>query len=431
MYANRVQCSDCHDPHSLKLKFSGNQLCAQCHIPAKYDTPAHHHHPVGSAGAQCVECHMPTRMYMVIDGRRDHSFRVPRPDLSAQLGTPNACNDCHTQPEETFEWAAEAVRKWYGDKRPDDPHWAPALAAGRAAKPEGEKLLEKLIERKATPGIVRATAVDLLANYPTNRSAAVRRQALRDGDPLVRLAGIRTLSDLLEPVLVADLGTKLSDSIRDVRIAAAVRLAYMPLQYLSDSQRTAFEGAMKEFRAAQSLSLEHAGGHLALAGLDRHNGRVESAIEHLQAAIRLEPYIAGPRAELASLLQQQDGDASEIRRLREEEADLMERDAKLAPENAQILYQLGLMRYLLGQFAEAQSALYAACQLSPQNYEYLMALALLHEHRYAASGEERQFTDAVKTLKKMRELQPADPRAGQILARLLGTRKEAMPTSPP
>ena len=47
MYANRVQCTDCHDPHSLKLKFTGNQLCAQCHVPAKYDTPAHHHHPVG------------------------------------------------------------------------------------------------------------------------------------------------------------------------------------------------------------------------------------------------------------------------------------------------------------------------------------------------------------------------------------------------
>ena len=97
MYANRVQCTDCHDPHSLKLKFTGNQLCTQCHVPAKYDTPAHHHHPAGSAGAQCVECHMPSRLYMVIDERRDHSFRVPRPDLSVELGTPNACNDCHTR----------------------------------------------------------------------------------------------------------------------------------------------------------------------------------------------------------------------------------------------------------------------------------------------------------------------------------------------
>src|SRR5690606_33015815 len=94
MYAHQVRCSDCHDPHSAKLKFEGNQLCAQCHVPAKYDTPAHHHHPMGSSGAQCVECHMPSRTYMVIDDRRDHSLRVPRPDLSVLLGTPNACNDC-------------------------------------------------------------------------------------------------------------------------------------------------------------------------------------------------------------------------------------------------------------------------------------------------------------------------------------------------
>ncbi|MEX0612532.1 MAG: cytochrome c3 family protein, partial [Pirellulales bacterium] len=114
MHANRVRCSDCHEPHSLKLKFAGNQLCTQCHEPAKYDTPGHHHHAIGSAGAQCIECHMPSRLYMVIDERRDHSFRVPRPDVSAELGTPNACNDCHTRPDETFQWAADAVLNWYG-----------------------------------------------------------------------------------------------------------------------------------------------------------------------------------------------------------------------------------------------------------------------------------------------------------------------------
>ena len=55
MHANHVQCTDCHDPHSLKLKFEGNNLCTQCHEPhnpAKFDTPAHHHHAVGSDGSE-------------------------------------------------------------------------------------------------------------------------------------------------------------------------------------------------------------------------------------------------------------------------------------------------------------------------------------------------------------------------------------------
>jgi predicted CXXCH cytochrome family protein len=424
MYANRVQCSDCHDPHSLKLKFSGNQLCTQCHIPAKYDTPAHHHHPVDSAGAQCVECHMPSRLYMVIDERRDHSFRVPRPDLSVKLGTPNACNDCHTRADETFQWAADAVRKWYGDKRPDDPHWAPALAAGRSGADGGEGQLMQFIERKTTPAIVRATAIDLLANYPTMSSENARRAALRDGDPLVRLAGVRAVSADLAPVLVSELASRLTDSLRAVRLVAASRLAYLPQNYLGDVQRDAFKQALAEFRKSQQLSLDHAGGHLTVAALDRQSGRIDHAIDHLQAAIRLEPYMAGPRAELASLLHELGGNDSEIRQLRQEEAELMERDAKLAPGNAEIMYQLGLLRYLLGQYDEAQTALAAACDRAPQNYDYRMALALLHEKRYALSGDEAQFEAAVTVLKSLHEMQPRDPRAKEILVRLVAVREQ-------
>ena len=95
MYREGVTCSDCHEPHSLRLRFEGSTLCARCHLSSKYDAREHHFHKPGSEGARCVSCHMPERMYMVVDGRRDHSFRVPRPDLSAALGTPNACNDCH------------------------------------------------------------------------------------------------------------------------------------------------------------------------------------------------------------------------------------------------------------------------------------------------------------------------------------------------
>jgi predicted CXXCH cytochrome family protein len=422
MYANRVQCSDCHDPHSLKLKFNGNQLCAQCHVPAKYDTPAHHHHPAGSTGSQCVECHMPSRLYMVIDSRRDHSFRAPRPDLSVELGTPNACNDCHTRPEETFQWAADAVRNWYGDKRPDDPHWAPAIAAGRAAKPGGAEMLLDVLERKTTPAIVRATAVDLLANYPTARSVEVRRGSLHDGEPLIRLAAVRSLTADAGPQIIADLADRSSDSVSAVRVAAAARLAYMPLDSLSDQQRNALEEALIEFRGIQQFSLDHAGGHLTLGALDRHHGRIGQAIEHFQAAIELEPYMSGPRAELATLLQQQGAAPGDVQRLRREEADLLERDSKLAPDSAEILYQLGMLRYLLGELDAAQIALSSATEKAPQNYEFLMALALLLERRYELAGDVALFDDARRTLEKLHELRPADPRARQILQRLLATR---------
>jgi tetratricopeptide (TPR) repeat protein len=423
MHANHVRCSDCHDPHSLKLKFVGNQLCAQCHVPGKYDTPAHHHHTAGSAGAQCIECHMPARLYMVIDKRRDHGFRVPRPDLSVEFGTPNACNDCHTKENETPQWAADAVKKWYGDKRPDDPHWTPAFAAGRAAKPEGEKLLLDLLARRATPAIVQATAIDLLANYPSEAAAKAQREALYSSDPLVRLSAVRAIPMDFDPTFIADVARLLSDPVLRIRIAAVERMIGLPLDSLTDPQRKAFEDAMVEFRESQELALDHGGAHRVLATLDRLYGRNAEAMQRLRTAIELEPYMSGPRAELASLMYEEHGDAEEIRRLREEEVELVERDARLSPNNASIFYQLGMLRYLLDDYDKAQAALETASRLAPQSYDFLMALALMYDKRYEISGDENQFNRGVEALTKLHEMRPRDPRAQEILMQLLEKRR--------
>jgi uncharacterized protein HemY len=196
----------------------------------------------------------------------------------------------------------------------------------------------------------------------------------------------------------------------------------MPLDKLTDSQRRAFEKAMLEFRESQEMSLDHAGGHLTLGSLARQHGRLEEAIGHYQAAIALEPYMAGPRSELASLLEQAHADPATIQKLREEEAKLVERDTNLAPDNAAIFYQLGLLHYTLGEYDKADVALSAACQKAPQNYDYRMALALLQEKRYEQSGDDKYFNDAVNSLKQLHDMQPQDERAKQIFIRLLQTR---------
>ncbi len=106
MNARGVTCANCHDPHSGRRIAEGNALCTQCHSPAGnpgfptlplrvFDGPEHTHHPDGSAGAQCTACHMPQTVYMGNDPRADHAFRVPRPDLAAATGAPDACTSCH------------------------------------------------------------------------------------------------------------------------------------------------------------------------------------------------------------------------------------------------------------------------------------------------------------------------------------------------
>jgi tetratricopeptide (TPR) repeat protein len=415
MHANKVRCSDCHDPHSLQLKFTGNKLCTQCHVPGKYDTPTHHHHKEGTAGAQCIECHMPARLYMVIDKRRDHGFRAPRPDLTVEFGTPNACNDCHTKPEETPQWAAEAVRKWYGPKRHDDPHWTPAFAAGREGKPEGEKLLLELLARTTTPVIVTATAIDLLGNYRSEAALKAQRDALYSSDPLMRLTATRAIPFDVDPSVVSDVARMLSDPVRRVRLAAVERLVDVPIEALTNEQRRAFEDAMIDFRESQEMSLDQAGGNLSLAILARRYGRPAEAIEHLRNAIRLQPYLAGPRMELASLLGSSPGNEDEAQRLREEEVELLERDAKLAPNNATIFHQLAKLHYLLDEYDKAQEAIETACRLAPRSYEFLFFRALLHHKRYEQTGDMDQFDMGIDAVRKLQELQPNDPGVQEVL----------------
>jgi predicted CXXCH cytochrome family protein len=435
MHANRVRCSDCHDPHSLQLRFQGNKLCTQCHIAGKYDTPTHHHHKEGSTGGQCIECHMPARMYMGIDKRRDHGFRVPRPDLTVEFGTPNACNDCHTKPEETPQWAADAVRKWFGEKRHDDPHWTPAFAAAREGKPEGEKLLLELLGRRTTPLIVQATAIDLLGNYRSEAAIKAQREAMYRTEPLMRLTAIRAIP--LDSSTLPDVARMLRDPVRRVRLAAVERLVDVPIDALTDEQRRAFEDVMVEFRKTQEMSLDQAGGNLAMAILARRYNRPEEAVERLRTAIRLQPYLAGPRLELASLLEEKlpgtemdrfPGTEKERRQLREEEVRLLERDAKLAPNNPAIFYQLAKTYYNLGkqdpaEYAKAAAAIDKACEIAPQSFEYLFFKALLHHKRYELTGDEEQFNLGFEAVKKLQELQPNDQQVQQILFMLMEARR--------
>ncbi|MEX2169857.1 MAG: cytochrome c3 family protein [Pirellulales bacterium] len=423
MHAKGVRCTDCHNPHSLKLKFEGNRLCAQCHEPAKYDAPAHHHHPIGSTGTKCVECHMPATTYMVVDPRRDHSFRVPRPDLTVEVGIPNTCNNCHQKPEETPQWAADQVRKWYGPKRNDDPHWASAFAAARSGKPEGADLLADLVRRRETPAIVKATAVELIGQYDTELSRTVRVQALEDSHALVRSAAVQAVTPESFEQLAELLAPRLEDRSRLVRIQAAVLLAGVPSQLLTSDQRTARDAVLQEYRGEQALSLERAASHLNLADLDRTLGRPDKAIGHLRNAIGRESYLTGPRSELASLLAESGGDPAEVVRLRKEELELFKRDVQLLPDSAVAFYRLGLMQILLGQVADAEQSLSKAAELGKFIYDYHMALALLQERRFESDGNRAHADRAIATLKKMNELRPNDPQTNEILRRIVERRE--------
>ena len=412
MHHKGIRCTDCHNPHSLQLKYEGNRLCGQCHIPGRYDTPAHHHHAPDERGSQCVECHMPERTYMVVDPRHDHSFRIPRPDLSVEFGTPNACNDCHIKEAETADWADQTIRKWYGDQRRGDPHWTAALAAGRKGQPQAIDLLKDVIQRQETPNIVRATATDLLASLPGKQTLTTLQQLLHDDDPWVSTAAARGLSLVRPHSFQHSLTPLLRDKRRPVRLAAATRLLDLPRTHLDWQEQRLLEHVLEEYRDTHRIHLDRASSHLNLGGLERQLGNLNLAKRHYQTAIQLEPYLTGPRSELASVLETLGtGNPEEIQTLRREELANLQRDSQLLPDHAPTFYRLGLSYYLADDLDKAEIALRKAASLAPHSYDMLLALALLLERQ-------QKWNDAIQTLRQMKHLRPEDPAVRQIYQRI-------------
>jgi predicted CXXCH cytochrome family protein len=368
MFAKGVTCSDCHDPHSLKLRAPGNAVCAQCHQPGKYDGEAHTRHAKGTAGAACAACHMPTTTYMVIDPRHDHSMRVPRPDLSVKLGTPNACNNCHTK--KTPQWAASTIAQWTGKNPAGYQRFAEAFAAGSSGALEARRALLALIDDKDEPPIVRASALSRLGRWLTPSTLPRVTSALNDPDPIVRLAAVETLSTAADETRLQYLARMLQDPVRAIRVEAAHALAGPGEAGLRGSDRAAFARAVEEFVAVQTYNADRPEGRTSLANLYAVRGDAERAIAEYRKAIELDPTFFQAYANLADLYR---GRGAE----NESEAALRAGLAR-SPAAAALHYALGLSLTRQKRATEALKELAEAVRLDPAQprYAYVYAVAL-------------------------------------------------------
>ena len=431
MHAKGVRCTDCHDPHTTKLKHEGNLLCTSCHQhPAqKYDTPAHHHHKAGSAGAQCVECHMPEKHYMIIDPRRDHSLRVPRPDLSVDLRTPNACTDCHLEMELEkaggdaerpyyADWLAEAQRtpgdardrierldrwslehttKWYGEHKERRKHFAHALAAARSGDPKAEGVLVELLRRPNESDIVRATALFELGIRGDRSGPSAAMQALEDKSPLVRAAALSVLLDAplqsrpdRESTPLAKVAPLLADPVRLVRIEAARVLAPY-VKFMTAAERSQFDQAAVEFIAGNYLSSDTAEAHREVAIFHEYLGDHKAADAAIETALRLS---------------RSKGESSSIHYRR-----------------AMILVS---RRDLVGRrdLDAAEQALQAALKDEPRNRMAMRALVALYLDR-------QQFDKTTNIMKQWYEFFPDDPEVRAMVQHIEFLRQRSKQQIPP
>ncbi len=405
MFHAGVTCGDCHQPHSLKLRAPGNGVCLQCHAAAKYDSPSHHFHRIGSPGARCVECHMPTTTYMVIDPRRDHSIRIPRPDLSVKLGTPNACNKCHT--DKSADWAASTVAKWYGHTPGGYQQFAPTLYAGETGAPGATRSLIELAANRGQPAIARATALDWISRYPEVDATSPARMAAADEHPLVRRAAASAMSDSKPAQRARTIATLAADPIRAVRIEAAEVLAGVPADTLADGEAAALSRATDEYVAAQQLNADRPEAHLDLALLFARTNQPAKAEAELKLTLSLDPSFVPAAVNLADLYRQLGRDADGERVLRQTIARV--------PADASLQHALGLLLVRQGHEREALVYLAAASRLDPANprFSYVYAVAL------NGAG---QTNEAMSVLEDEIRKHPYDPDA---LAALAGLYRDA------
>ena len=415
MYQHGVRCTDCHNPHTLKLVAPGNTLCIRCHNPTQYDVPAHHHHEQGSTGASCVECHMPTKNYMVVDPRRDHSIRIPRPDLTPITGAPNACNQCHT--DKDTQWSIDAVKKWYPDTWPEDPRWGPALAAGWQGDPRVGPTLTQLFEDTKRPPYIRASAAQAAQGYLDADALNTAVKQLADDSALVRREAAVLLVAAPPEQRVQALSPLLSDPVRAVRVAAARSLAVGGAsKNLDDAAKQKLQGVLFEQEAGLKAHADNRGGRAALGGFYEDLGRTSDAIAQYRKAVEFDRRDIDVSMALVRALINAEQDrqaAAELERILELPKPPETPAERWSRATGEIHYQLGLLlsgdeqrrsdglRHL-GQAAkrlpdvprvrynfalalsaarlpdQAEQQLLIAQQLEPANPDYLFALATIN-----------------------------------------------------
>ncbi len=384
MYQNNISCNNCHDSHSLELKFEGNKLCAQCHDVQKYDTTTHHFHEMGTESAQCVNCHMPGKYYMGIDYRRDHSLRVPRPDLSVAYGTPNACTNCHSDKDNKWAWAG--FQKLYG--KVDSTHFSEKLIPGIHKQPNGYIKLLELIQNKKNPNIARASAVKALSNYNIQNFMEDYIALLNDESPIVRGASLDVLGEINTIDYISYFFPLLKDPKQSIRIKAFFGLSGVPIHELPEIYKDDYVKVEKEFWTYINANTDFLGGNVKKANYFLKKGDYGKGIAGYEDALKIDGLNNSVRLTLANLYyQNEEYDKAES---------AFEKVIELEPKYGPTYYSLALLLAEQERIDEAIVKLKKAKKIMPNNIRVYYNLSLLYDKKKDARNAEKTLIEGLK-----------------------------------
>lgn len=447
MYMNDVKCSDCHDSHSLKFKFEGNALCTQCHRAEEFDTYQHHFHkyknengtpvknkfggtvPVGD-GALCVNCHMPGNYYMGIDWRRDHSLRIPRPDISIKYSVPNACNDCHA--DKSFQWSEDWIKKYYGERKKFT--YGITLSEGYLRKEGADTSLIRLIKSDLYPEIVRAAAITYLSAYNNENSIRAIKEMLNNPEPIIRERSIDAFNIADAGEIVKVIAPMLNDPIKMVRMSAANKLSGIGKENFSDSQYNILTKVREEYFSALMYTSDFPSGKYNLANYFFEKQDYVKAEKLYAASIKEDGYFYPAKSNLALLYYNQGklGESEQLyldliknhkeytdgyyqlgllyaeQKRYDESAAMLEKALLVKNSNPRIYYNLGVLYQYLNNSAKAESTLLKAYSLLPNEFDVLYALADFYV-------KNQEYSSALRYAKEISRMYPTNSAGKQLI----------------
>jgi predicted CXXCH cytochrome family protein len=398
MFQAGVVCTHCHDPHSNRLRAEDNSLCTQCHDTRHFDARTHHHHEEGSSGASCVSCHMPVKTFMVVDDRHDHSFRVPEPQLTSELGTPNTCNQCHS--DRDAAWAVAAMNDW-GVSPKRRTSQAGTLARAWRGDASVFPQLIALASDTERPAIVRATATLELGAFPSQETLKAIQAQLDSPDALVRAAAVRALDQMQAPQRYSLLQPLISDPVKSVRMEVARQLSELQVAQLPPEYAQELNTLREEYLQSMKLNADMPETQMNLGLYYAATGDPHAAEAAYRQAIMLSPVFIPAMLNLADLYRANGMDA--------QAKPLIEKAIKTAPGDPAAHHAMGLLLVRQGKLDQALAYLGTAAELDPMNtrYTYVYAVALF---------ESGQKESALKVLESALEKHPGNRELVSALA---------------
>lgn len=381
-----VTCTNCHDPHTAQLKIAEEAVCSQCHIASEYTPEKHTFHQAGTEASKCTTCHMPETTYMQVDPRRDHSWHVPRPDISQHIDTPNVCTGCHE--DKTDQWADAQIGKWFPDsKYRNQQHFAVAFYADAIGHRGAIDALAYSAQDSSLSDIIRASSLERMAGNTGQNTLISLARAVKHDNEMIRLGAVAGSSgyeftdrwQILEPLL--------DDSVLSVRTEAAGALVRY-WREMNPLQKDLIKPALSEYIEIQEFNADRGFGRTNLGNVYRDLGQHDKAIKYYQGAIKIEPYFENSYANLADLYRAL-GDESKAMAT-------LQQGIGAQPKSSVLPYSAGLAALRAKEYPQARSYLKQAAEMAESNAQYWYVYGLsLEQADVLASSEALQLAYGV------------------------------------